>query len=114
MTYPENSLNRVHALSEQVHAELFKAGPSDGGVEVGALKERVDFDAGLCGTGKGSLCPLRGCQESAHCPRIVADVLLVLSLEFLQTSIRSDSTLSSPLEQPIQQYMETDCPSKWK
>ena len=33
MAYPEDSLNRVHALPEQIHAELLKAGTSDGGVK---------------------------------------------------------------------------------
>lgn len=87
MAYPEDSLNRVHALPEQIHAELLKAGTSDGGVKVCALKQGVDLNAGLSGTGQRSLCPLRSCQQPTDCPGIVADVLLVLSLEFLQSII---------------------------
>ena len=81
--YPENPLNRIHALPEQVHAQLLKAGACDGRVEVCPLEEGVYLDAGLGCTGQGALGPLRGCQQAAHCPGVVADVLLVLPLELL-------------------------------
>jgi hypothetical protein len=82
-TYPEAPLDGVHALPKQVHAQLLKAGARDGGVEVGSLEQGVDFDAGLGGAGQGSLGPLTGRQKTAHSPRVVADVLLVLPLELL-------------------------------
>lgn len=45
--YPEDLLNRVHALSEHVHAQLLKASSRDAGVEVDALKQAVNLNGGL-------------------------------------------------------------------
>ena len=41
-------LHRLHALAEEVHVELLKAGTCDGGVEVNTLKKGVNLNAGLC------------------------------------------------------------------
>jgi hypothetical protein len=46
--YPEDLLNRVHALAEHVHAQLLKSGTGDAGVEVHSLKQAVNLDGGLC------------------------------------------------------------------
>ena len=45
-------LHRLHALAEQVHVELLEAGAGDGRVEVDALVQRVNLQAGLRGVGR--------------------------------------------------------------
>ena len=82
--YPEATLNGVHALPEQVHAQLLEAGARNGGVEVDALEQGVDLNAGLRRARQGTLGTLAGRQQAAHCTGVVADVLLVLPLELLQ------------------------------
>ena len=47
MAYPQDTLNRVHALAEHVHAQLLKASSGDAGVEVNALKQAVNLNGGL-------------------------------------------------------------------
>jgi hypothetical protein len=39
----ENLLNRFKSAAEEILAELFKTGTSEGGVEIDALEERVDL-----------------------------------------------------------------------
>ena len=46
--YPEDLLDRVHAFSEHVHAQLLKPSTGDAGVEVNALKQAVNLDGCLC------------------------------------------------------------------
>ena len=60
--YSEDTLDRVHALSKEIHAQLLKAGAGDGRVKVSALEQGINLDAGLGGTGQRPLCPLRSCQ----------------------------------------------------
>ena len=73
----------VHALAEEVHVELLKAGAGDGGVEVDALVERVELDAGLRRRRQRALGALAGGAQAAERAGVVADVLLVLALELL-------------------------------
>ncbi len=80
---PEALLNWLHALAEQVHVELLKAGTSDAAVEVDTLVEGVNLDAGLGGGGQGPLGTLTGCPKPPEGSGIAGDVLLVLPLELL-------------------------------
>ena len=78
---PQALFHRLHALAEEVHAELLKAGARDRAVEVDALVERVNLNARLRGRGERALGALaRGAQPPAR-PCILADVLLELALE---------------------------------
>ena len=48
-------LDWVHALAEQVHVELLKAGAGDGGSKVDTLKQGVELDGSLGGRRQGAL-----------------------------------------------------------
>jgi len=74
--------DRVHALAEQVHAELFEASAGDGGVEVDAFEERVDFDGRLRRGRQGALRAFARRAETTERLGVTGDVLLVLALEF--------------------------------
>ena len=74
--------DRVHALTEQVHAEFFEASTGDGGVEVNALEERVDFDGRLRRGRQGALRAFARRAETTERLGVAGDVLLVLALEF--------------------------------
>ena len=80
---PQALLHRLHALAEQVHVELLKAGARDAGVEVDALEQGVDLNGGLGAAGQGPLGALAGRPQPAQRARVAGDVLLVLPLEFL-------------------------------
>ena len=82
-SYPEASLDWLHALPEQVHAELLKTRPRDGGVEVCTLKQGIDLNAGLSCAGKRALGSLTCCQQPPDCSGVIADIFLMLALEFL-------------------------------
>lgn len=77
----ESLFHRLQGSSEQVCIQLLKPGPGDGGVEIDALVQRIDFDAGLGAGRQGALGPLASRAQTAHCPLVVADVFLVLALE---------------------------------
>lgn len=77
-------LDGVHALPEQVHAELLKAGTGDGCVEVNTLVQSIDLQGGLSSGRQSALCSLCGGAQTAEGTGVVGDVLLVLPLEFLQ------------------------------
>nr|GMC80841.1 NAD-specific glutamate dehydrogenase [Ipomoea batatas] len=66
-------LDWFHTLPKKIHVQLFKSGTCDGGVEINTLKERVNFN--------------RGCSQPSESPRVPRNVLLVLSLEFLNKVI---------------------------
>jgi hypothetical protein len=68
---------------EQVHVELLEACACDGGVEVNALVQAVQLNAGLGSRGQRALGALAGCAQAAQGAGVVADVLLVLALELL-------------------------------
>lgn len=78
---PKSFLHRVQRATEQVSVEFLKASSGDGGVEVNALVERVDLDAGLSTGGQGALGSLTGSTQTPHSPLVVANVLLVLTLK---------------------------------
>lgn len=40
-------LNRLHALLEQIHFQLVKYSPSNGGIEVNTFIEGINFNGGL-------------------------------------------------------------------
>uniref|UniRef100_A0A8P4GCS2 Uncharacterized protein n=1 Tax=Dicentrarchus labrax TaxID=13489 RepID=A0A8P4GCS2_DICLA len=80
---PQGFLHRLQRSPEQVGAQLLKASPGDGGVEVDALKQRINLDAGLGAGGQGSLGPLTSCAQPPQGSLVLADVLLVFPLEFL-------------------------------
>uniref|UniRef100_A0A671VSH4 Heat shock protein family A (Hsp70) member 2 n=2 Tax=Sparus aurata TaxID=8175 RepID=A0A671VSH4_SPAAU len=80
---PQGFLHRLQCSPEQVGAQLLKASPGDGGVEVHALKQGVDLDACLGAGRQGSLGPLTSCAQPPQGSLVVADVLLVFPLEFL-------------------------------
>ncbi|CAO2609106.1 NAD-specific glutamate dehydrogenase [Lemmus lemmus] len=76
-------LHGLQRAAEQVRAQLLKARPRDGRVEVDALEERVDLQAGLRAGRQGPLGALAGRAQPPHCALVLADVLLVLPLELL-------------------------------
>ena len=47
LKFTEDLLNRFKSTTEEILAELFETGTSEGSVEVDALQERVDFDGCL-------------------------------------------------------------------
>merc|ERR1719503_320721 len=74
--------DRVHALAEQIHAELFEASAGDGSVEVDAFEQGIDFDGRLRRGRQGTLGAFASRSETTECLRVARDVLLVLALEF--------------------------------
>ncbi|KAG8141542.1 putative NAD-specific glutamate dehydrogenase protein, partial [Naja naja] len=78
---PQRLLHGVQRATEQVGVQLFEARPGDGRVEVDALVEGVDLDAGLSAGGQGALSPLAGSAQAPDGPLVLAYVLLVLALE---------------------------------
>ncbi len=80
---PQGFLHRLQCPPKQVGAQLLKASPGDGGVEVGALKQRINLNAGLGAGGQGSLGPLTCSAQPPQGSLVLADVLLVFPLEFL-------------------------------
>jgi len=72
---------------EEVGAEFLEPGSSDGGVEVDALEERVDFNVGLGGSRQGSLCSLASGAETTDGSLVALNVLLVLALELVDEVI---------------------------
>lgn len=79
----EDTLDRLHGLAEEVLAEFLETSTGDGGVEVNALEEGVDFDGGLSRGGEGALGTLTSSAETAEGTRVGGQVLLVLALELL-------------------------------
>merc|ERR1719341_563840 len=80
---PHGLLDRLQGALEQVRAELLKPGPGDRGVEVNALEQGVDLNAGL---GRGRQGPLGSLASSPQPPKsslVPLDVLLVLTLELV-------------------------------
>ena len=52
-------------------------------VEVNTLKQRVDFDGGLCGGGEGMLGTFTSSRETTEGMRVGGDILLILVFELL-------------------------------
>ena len=61
-------LNRVKNGTEEILADLFKTGTSEGSVEVNTLEERVDFDGCLSSRRKGTLSALASSAETTNSP----------------------------------------------
>lgn len=78
---PQSLLHGLQGAPEEVSIQLLKASPGDGGVEVNALIEGVNFNGSLCGGAERALGPLASCAQPPDGPLIVRDVLLVLALE---------------------------------
>ncbi|TEA24608.1 hypothetical protein DBR06_SOUSAS30410123, partial [Sousa chinensis] len=79
----QSLLHGLQGAPEQVRAQLFEPRPGDGRVEVDALEQGIDLQAGLGAGRQGPLGPLAGGAQSPHGPLVLADVLLVLPLELL-------------------------------
>ncbi len=88
--------HRLKCSSEEVWAHLFKARSGDGRVEVDALVQRVDLNAGLRAGRQGSLGSLTCCPEPPQGPLVLTDVLLVLPLEFFNKWFTIRLSKSSP------------------
>mmetsp|Transcript_6983 Transcript_6983/g.13721 ORF Transcript_6983/g.13721 Transcript_6983/m.13721 type:complete len:466 (-) Transcript_6983:90-1487(-) len=76
-------LNRLHALTEEVHAELLETSTGDVRVEVNTLIERIELNGGLSSAGKSTLGTLASSAETTESTGVVGDILLVLALELL-------------------------------
>lgn len=68
--------------------ELLAAGTSKRGVEVDALKERVERDRDLRRRGEGALGALTSGAETTEGTRIRREVLLVLVIETLRDAVQ--------------------------
>ena len=79
----ERFLYGLQGATEEISTQLLKTSPGDVGVEVDALVERVDLDAGLGAAGQSTLRALTGGAETAHGALVVGNVLLELALELL-------------------------------
>lgn len=92
----QSLLHRLQGPAEKVGVELLEAGAGDGRVEIHALVERVDLDAGLRGRAQGALGALAGGAESPHCALVGCNVLLVLAFELLHRWLTMRLSKSSP------------------
>ena len=59
-------LNRFKSIMEEILAELFKTGTSEGSVEINTLIEQVNFDRCLGGRKKGTLSMLASSVETMN------------------------------------------------
>ena len=62
----EDLLNRFKGTTEEILAELFEAGMSEGGVEINTLKEGVNFNGCLSSRRKGTLSTLASSVETTN------------------------------------------------
>ncbi|KAH3670642.1 hypothetical protein OGAPHI_001157 [Ogataea philodendri] len=79
----QNLLDRVQGGSEKILTKLLESGSGDGGVEVNTLVQGVNLQRGLSRGGKSSLGSLTSGSESSQSSLVTGEVLLVLSLEFV-------------------------------
>ncbi|KAF4521369.1 hypothetical protein B566_EDAN006958, partial [Ephemera danica] len=80
---PLSILASRSACSTGVCAQFFKAGSRDLGVEVNALVQSVDLDAGLRAARQCSLGSLGGRAETSQSARVATQVFLVFTLELV-------------------------------
>ena len=66
----KNLLNRFKSATEEILAELFETGTSEGSIEIDTLIERVNFDRRLGGGRKGTLSTLAGSAETTNSTRV--------------------------------------------
>ncbi|ETE67607.1 hypothetical protein L345_06606, partial [Ophiophagus hannah] len=78
---PQSLFHRLQGTPEEVSIQLFKASPGDGGVEVNALIEGVNFNGSLSGGAESALGPLTSGAQPPDGPLVVCNVLLMLALE---------------------------------
>mmetsp|Transcript_8272 Transcript_8272/g.27507 ORF Transcript_8272/g.27507 Transcript_8272/m.27507 type:complete len:698 (+) Transcript_8272:103-2196(+) len=83
--------NRVHALAEQIHVELFKASAGDGRVEVNTFEQRINFNGRLRGGRQRALGAFARGAKTAERLGVAGDVLLVLALELLHKVLQETS-----------------------
>ena len=62
----EDLLNRFKGTTEEILAELFEAGTSEGGIEINTFKEGVNFDGCLSSRRKGMLSTLASSVETMN------------------------------------------------
>merc|ERR1719189_1968942 len=80
---PHGLLNGLQGSLEEVRAQLLEPGPGDAGVEVNALKQRVDLNVGLSGSRQSSLGSLASSSQPPQSSLVTLDILLVLPLELV-------------------------------
>ena len=66
----EDLLDRFKSITEEILAELFKTGTSEGSVEVDTLEERVDFDGYSDSRRKSTLSTLASSAETTNSTRV--------------------------------------------
>merc|ERR1719181_16510 len=81
------TFSRLHALAEVVHVHVLETSAGNGGVEVDAVKQRVDLNVRLRRRRQGALCTLASRTKTAEGTLVLADVLLELALELLKEVI---------------------------
>ncbi|SPQ20609.1 c73ff6cb-8731-470e-9cf7-86bd75ccbeed [Thermothielavioides terrestris] len=79
----QDAVDRLQGRAEEILAELLEASTGDGGVEVDALKERVDLNRGLSRRRQGALGTLAGSAKAAQSTGIGRQVCEMLPLELV-------------------------------
>jgi hypothetical protein len=79
----ERFLDWLEGSSEEIGAKFFESGSGDAGVEIDTFEQGVDFDGGLGGSRQGPLRSFASGPQSSEGSFVGGQVLLVLSLEFL-------------------------------
>ena len=79
----QDLLHRVQSTREALSVEILKASTSKRGVEILAIKQRINLDSGLGGVGQSALGTLTGSSQAAQSPGIAGKVLSSLALELL-------------------------------
>lgn len=79
----QSLLHGLHGASEQVSIQLLKPSPGNTCVEINALEQRVNLNAGLGARGQGPLCPFTGRPQTPDSSLVFGNVFLVFALEFL-------------------------------
>merc|ERR1712018_957161 len=100
---PHCLLHWIEGALEKVRAELLESSSGDGRVEVDAIKEGVDLNAGLCGGREGSLGSLTGSPQPPEGSLVSSEVLLVLPLELL------DKVIHHPVIKVLPAQMSVSC-----
>ena len=67
---PKNFLNRLKGATEEILAKFLETSTSQGGVEIDALKQGVNFNGGLCGGRESTLGTLASSAETANSTRV--------------------------------------------
>ena len=70
----EDLLNRFKSTAEEILAEFFETGASEGSVEIDAIKERVNFDRCLGSRGESTLSALASSAETTNSTRVGGEI----------------------------------------